>query len=91
MNKNIQALHKAIERLGGSFQFKEYKDCPAVSVNYFGEQTRMRVLEVEVDEDEVLMRVDDFTEEIYETIYADDVLEDGIEIILNTIKRVTTP
>lgn len=91
MNKNIQALYQAVKQLGGSFQFKEYKDCPAVSVNHFGEQTRMRVLEVEVDEDEVLMRVDDFTEEIYETIYADDVLEDGIEIILNTIKRVSTP
>ena len=49
----------------------------------------MRVLEVEVDEDEVLMRVDDFTEEIYETIYAEDVIETGIEIVLEAVQRIS--
>lgn len=89
MKENIQVLHEAVKQLGGSFQFKEYKDCPAITVDYLGEQIRMRVLEVEVDEDEVLMRVDDFTEEIYETIYAEDVIEPGIEIVLEAIQRIS--
>ena len=89
MKENIKALHEAVKQLGGSFQFKEYKDCPAIMVDYFGEQTRMRVLEVEVDEDEVWMRVDDFTEEIYETIYAEDVIEPGIEIVLEAVQRIS--
>lgn len=89
MNENIQALYEAVKKEEGSFQFKKYKDCPAISVDYFGEQTRMRVLEVEVDEDDILIRVDDFTEEVYETIDAGDVLENGIKIIHEAIQRLS--
>ena len=85
---NIQTLREVLKAQGGTFQFKQYKDCPAIDVDFHGEEMRMRVLELSLDEDVILIRVDDFTEEIYETIWPDDVLGNGLQTITEAILRI---
>ena len=88
----FEEIRSIVRECGGKFQFDKHEDCVGVRVQSYADKEPypFRVVEIIVDEDDdVILFGDDFSEEVWESAFPDEVIGDGMIRIADALRRAT--
>lgn len=88
----FEEIRSIVRDCGGKFQFDKHEDCVGVRVQSYDDKESypFRVVEIIVDEDDdVILFGDDFSEEVWESAFPDEVIGDGMIRIADALRRAT--
>lgn len=88
----FEEIRSIVRECGGKFQFDKHEDCVGVRVQSYTDKEPhpFRVVEIIVDEDDdVILFGDDFSEEVWESTFPDEVIGDGMIRIADALRRAT--
>ena len=86
----FEEIRSIVRECGGKFQFDKHEDCVGVRVQSYDDKEPypFRVVEIIVDEDDdVILFGDDFSEEVWESTFPDEVIGDGMIRIADALRR----